>query len=357
MRDFYKHTDPDGRVYRLSDMTGPGGAAKGNPVYEVMGVTRAWRYSRDSMEKLIAAGRVYQSTPGNVPQQKRYLMDMPGVALQNDWDDLQPVMGGERRGYPTQKPLALLERIIAASCPEGGVVMDPFCGCGTAVVAAERMGRNWIGIDVTYLAINEITDRLATETKAKRLDKLTAKTPHPDARYFTILGTPKDEASAVALFEDPTDPTHKKFEMWAVTLVGAKYSPKKVADGGVDGETFVRDLSGKRQPIVVQVKGGQGLTLSQVRDFGRVIKREKAVVGILVCQREPTKDMLAEAEGLGVTKWANGVAYPRYQILTTRAILEGGHLPHVPSSVAYLAEGDVQKGVGQVTAAQGSLLD
>ena len=160
---FYKYREPDtDRLYRLGDMTGPGGAAKGNPQYEVMGVTRYWRYSEERMQELIDQGRVVQTKPGTVPAYKRYLDEMPGISLQDMWTDINNLsaQAKERLGYPTQKPEALLERIINASSNEGDVVLDPFCGCGTAIAAAERLNRNWIGIDVTHIAITLIRHRL-----------------------------------------------------------------------------------------------------------------------------------------------------------------------------------------------------
>ena len=131
---FYRHVEEGtNRRYRLGDLTGPGGEAKGNPQYEVMGVTRYWRYSKIKMNALIAQGRVIQTAPGTVPQYKRYLDEMPGVPIQDIWSDIKPIgaQAQERLGYPTQKPQALLERIVASSSNEGNVVLDPFCGCGT----------------------------------------------------------------------------------------------------------------------------------------------------------------------------------------------------------------------------------
>ena len=127
-----------------------------------MGVTKYWRYSKEKMEELIAQGRVVQPRPGAVPRYKRYLDEMPGVPLQDLWGDIAPIgaQAQERLGYPTQKPEALLERIISASSNEGDVVLDPFCGCGTTVAAAQVLGRQWIGIDVTNLAITLIRHRL-----------------------------------------------------------------------------------------------------------------------------------------------------------------------------------------------------
>ncbi len=141
--NFYKHVEPEtNRKYRLDNLTGPGGAAKGNPQYEVMGVTRYWRYSQEQMELLIDEGRVVQTRPGTVPQYKRYLDEMPGVPLQDLWTDIRPIQSQsrERIGFPTQKPLALLERIIRTSSEEGDMVLDPFCGCATACVAADKLG-------------------------------------------------------------------------------------------------------------------------------------------------------------------------------------------------------------------------
>ena len=159
---FYRYTDPDGRRYKLDNMLGPGGAAKGNPQYEVMGVTRYWRYSRERMQKLIEEGRVVQTNPGTVPMYKRYLDESLGTPITTNWADISLIRGWskERVGYPTQKPLALLERIIKASSDEGDVVLDPFCGCATACVAAENLGRRWIGIDISPKAVELVNMRL-----------------------------------------------------------------------------------------------------------------------------------------------------------------------------------------------------
>ena len=160
---FYRHIEPEtGRRYRLDNLTGPGGAAKGNPQYDVMGVTRYWRYSEERMAELIAEGRVVQSRPGAVPSYKRYLDEMPGVPLQDVWTDIQPIgsRAKERVGYPTQKPLALLDRIIKASSNEGDLVLDPFCGCATACVAAELLERRWAGIDISPKAVQLVNHRL-----------------------------------------------------------------------------------------------------------------------------------------------------------------------------------------------------
>jgi adenine specific DNA methylase Mod len=154
---FYRHVEPEtGRRFQLGDLGAPGGASpsKGNPHYEFLGVTRYWRYSKENMAKLYKEGRVVQTKPGSVPRLKRYLDEGKGVPLGSVWDDIGPVQGvaEERVGFPTQKPLKLLERIIEISSDEGDVVLDAFCGCGTALVAAQNAGRQWIGLDVSPTA-------------------------------------------------------------------------------------------------------------------------------------------------------------------------------------------------------------
>jgi DNA modification methylase len=163
VRDFYKHVDPNtGRRYRLSDTTGPGGATKGNPHYEFLGVTRYWRFSRERMEELHREGRIIQTRPGVVPQQKRYLDEMPGVPLQDLWIDINTVQpqATERLGFETQKPEGLLERLISLSSNEGDLVADFFCGSGTTGAVAERLGRRWLMADLGRFAIHTSRKRL-----------------------------------------------------------------------------------------------------------------------------------------------------------------------------------------------------
>ncbi len=170
----YRNVEAEtGRLYRLDNLTAPGGEAKGNPSYEVMGVTRHWRYSRERMAALIEEGRIVQTRLGGVPQYKRYLDEMKGVPIQDWWSDIDPVnsQARERLGYDTQKPAPLLERIIRTSSNEGDLVADFFCGSGTALAAAEVLGRYWIGCDL---------GRFAIHTTRKRLLSL------PDCRPFDI---------------------------------------------------------------------------------------------------------------------------------------------------------------------------
>ena len=253
--DFYRHVEENTeRRYRLSDITAPGGASpeKRNPHYEFLGVTRYWRYSRETMDKLYAEGRIVQTGPGRVPAYKRYLDEMPGVGLQNDWSDIKPASGNEALGYPTQKPLSLLERIIEASTNKGDVVLDPFCGCGTAVHAAQKLKRQWIGIDITHLAISLIEKRLKDAFGAR-------------CKYKTE-GTPGDLDAA----RDLALRDKYQFQWWAVSLVEAQpyQGKKKGADGGIDGLKFFRDVDKKEvRKIVVSVKGGESVGLTMIKDL------------------------------------------------------------------------------------------
>jgi adenine specific DNA methylase Mod len=334
IRNFYKHVEAGtGRLYRLSDLTGPGGAAKGNPFYEVMGVKRHWRFSRERMEHLIGEGRVIQTRTGAVPAQKRYLDEMPGVALQNDWSDIKPASGKEALGYPTQKPLSLLERIIAASSDPGDVILDPFCGCGTTVEAAERMRRDWIGIDVTHYAVTLIEARLRSN--------------HPDAK-FSIFGRPVDLASARELARRDKH----QFQWWAAWRLGSQTyrEEKKGADRGIDGNILFKNGPYGDGRIIVSVKGGDNVGVQMVRDLRGVIERESAEMGILVCLAEPTGAMAREANDAGFVQRSAHGRIPRLQIATIEDILNGRppKLPPLPIPERKLTPSLKRKDKGQL---------
>jgi DNA modification methylase len=326
---FYRHVEEGtGRRYRLGDLTGPGGAAKGNPKYKVMGVTRYWRYSREKMEQLVREGRIVQTSPGAVPAYKRYLDEMPGVPIQDIWDNIPPIgpQAQERLGYPTQKPEALLERIIKASSNEGDLVLDPFCGCGTAIAVAERLKRRWIGIDITYLAINLVQRRLRDHFP-------------DDLSPYEILGAPTDVQGAEALKEI----SPHQFEWWAVDLVNARPAKdhKKGADTGIDGYiNFFDDKSGQAKQVIVQVKSGY-VGVNHVRDLKGVLDREKAPIGALITLREPTKPMLTEAAATGFyeSKEFPG-RYPRLQVLTIAELLAGKKLEYPTHRVETFAKAE-----------------
>ncbi|MDD5127178.1 MAG: DNA methyltransferase [Dehalococcoidales bacterium] len=316
VESFYRYKDPDGRRYKLDNMLGPGGAAKGNPFYEVMGVSRYWRYSKERMKQLIEAGRVIQTKPGTVPMYKRYLDESKGTPMTTNWSDISHLRGwsNEKLGYPTQKPEALLERIIKASSNEGDVVLDPFCGCGTAIAVAERLHRRWIGIDITHLAITLMRHRLNNAFPK-------------DLSPYEIIGQPRDLESARALARESEHSGRYQFETWATGLVDAfpLHSQKKGADKGIDGYiNFFDDNSGKAKTIIVQVKSGH-VNASHIRDLKGVLEREKAPIGVYITLEEPTKPMLEEAAAAGFYEpehW-QGNLYPRIQILTIRELLDG----------------------------------
>ena len=313
---FYRHVEPEtGRRYRLGDITGPGGAAKGNPQYEVMGVTRYWRYSRERMEELIAEGRIVQSRPGAVPAYKRYLDEMEGVPLQDVWTDIGPIgaRAKERLSYPTQKPEALLERIVESSSNEGDVVLDPFCGCGTATAVAERLGRRWIGIDITHVAIALMKSRLHDAFGE-------------DLSPYEVVGDPKDVESARALATESQHDGRYQFEWWALGLVDARPAKKtRGADSGIDGSiNYFDDNSGKAKRIIVQVKSGN-VRRDQIATLKGDMEREKAEIALFITLNEPTEPMWQEAASAGFYEPEHfpGQLYPRVQILTVESLLTG----------------------------------
>ncbi len=308
----YRNKDANGRIYRLDNMTSP--KPRPNMTYEWKGFpppALGWRYSRETMAKLDAEGRIwYPASKDKRPQLKRYLDEMPGVLTGNVWTDIPPInsQAQERLGYPTQKPEALLERIIKASSNEGDLVLDPFCGCGTTVQVAQRLNRRWIGIDITHLAIGLIKKRLSdafgTEIKST----------------YDVIGEPTDYAGAAELAAEDK----YQFQWWALGQVGARPADqKKGADRGIDGRLYFHDdESGQSKQIVFSVKAGH-VTVPQVRDLVGVLAREKAEIGVFLCFEEPTKPMLREAAEAGLYKSSDGTTYPRLQILTIQQILDG----------------------------------
>jgi DNA modification methylase len=311
----YRRYDENGRRYRIDNLQGPGGAEKGNPFYEVMGVKRYWRYSKVKMEELIKQGRVIQTRPGAVPQYKRYLDEMPGVPIQSMWADLPGLNNRSREvlGYPTQKPLALLERIISASSNPGDTILDPFCGCGTAIEAAHKLGRKWIGIDITPLAIDVIERRLSRLGLRRNTE-------------YKVEGFPIDLDGARRLFaENPHD-----FQLWALTLVDGqpRDGGKKGADKGVDGLIFFQDDAKTIGQSIVSVKGGENIHAEHVRDLLGTMQSNHAKFGVLVTLHEPTSAMVRAAKEAESVE-AGGKLRPRIQICTIEKLLEG-YKPNLP---------------------------
>ncbi|MCC7494994.1 MAG: hypothetical protein IT204_21780 [Fimbriimonadaceae bacterium] len=246
----------------------------------------------------------------------------PGLPMRDVWDlSILAGSSSERLGYPTQKPLALLNRIIAASSNEGDVVLDPFCGCGTAVVAAQKLGRRWCGIDITSLSVTLMRQRLADSFPEI----------YPSPGDVPVIGLPKDLAGARLLAElDKYD-----FQFWALTLVGAHPpggTKKKGADKGVDGEILWRDGTGKLQKAVVSVKGGQSVTDTQLKDLITTVDAAKAAVGLFVSLAQPTGPMRNRAAlGGNYTMAGTAATYPRIQMLTIEELLAGKR-PDLPKS-------------------------
>ncbi|MSQ16980.1 MAG: site-specific DNA-methyltransferase [Dehalococcoidia bacterium] len=307
----YRHTEPEtGRRFTTTPLTDPGGAEKGNPVYEWKGHTRAWRYSKATMERLDAEGRLYYSRTGYA-RQKLHLDESRGVPVQDVWEDIGSLSGAhkERQGYATQKPLALLERIISASTNEGDVVLDPFCGCGTAEVAAQKLNRRWIGIDVTNLAITVMRNRLEDG--------------FPGIQY-EVIGLPTTLSEAQALASQEPEGRYQ-FQWWAVGRMGALPAGdprKKGADRGIDGLIGVHhDRKGRVAQVVVQAKSGH-VTASQIRDLKGVCGEDK--LGLFITLEPSTGPMRGEASGAGL--YYSPLMerhYPKIQILTIEQFLEG----------------------------------
>jgi len=277
------------------------------------------------MMKAWEEGRVVVTKKGGVAQYKRYLDEQPGAVCKTVWADIPPInsQAKERLGYPTQKPEALLERIINASSNEDDLVLDPFCGCGTSVAVAQRLKRRWIGIDVSPFAIELI--------RSKRLGRA-----FPDLKVgidYLIDGLPTTLDGARLLAEQDK----KAFEIWAVSRLDGIPNEKKGADKGIDGRIPFKPDGKTSQFAVISVKGGK-LKADDIRAISHVAKREKASslgFGILVSLYEPTQGMCSDAAGAG-TATINNRIYPLVQIMTIEEILHGKspQLPFIDRSVA-----------------------
>jgi DNA modification methylase len=309
IRSHYSNIEEEsGRHYTLSDCTNPN-RNRPNLTYDWKGVTKVWRWTKERMQRAHDEGRLVYTKSG-APRYKRYLDEMMGTVVTTVWDDIPFInsQAQERLGYPTQKPEALLERILKASSNEGDLVLDPFCGCGTTVQVAQRLNRRWIGIDITHLAIGLIKKRLSD-----------AFGPEIKTTY-EVVGEPTDYEGAAALAAEDK----YQFQWWALGQVGARPAEqKKGADRGIDGRLYFHDDdSGQSKQIIFSVKAG-GVSVPQVRDLVGVLTREKAEIGVFLSFDEPTKPMLREAAEAGLYKSTDGTTYPRLQILTIQQILDG----------------------------------
>jgi len=312
---YYRYIDENGRRF-MSDNLSASGLQGGGYEYEWKGVKRVWRVPPQTMERLEKEGKIFYTKNG-IPRMKRYLDEAKGMPVQDVWSDLESLRSwhAERLGYPTQKPETLLERVIQSSSNEGDIVLDPFCGCGTAIVVANKLNRKWIGIDITHLAIS---------TMKWRLEKM-----FPNIQY-KVVGEPKDLESAKEL----ADQDKYQFQWWAVSLVGGQpYGDKKKgADTGIDGYLYFMDEKNKVKKAIIQVKAG-GVSVSQIRDLIGVVQREKAEMGVFLCLEPATKPMQMEADSQGFYKSPLGKDYPKIQIFTIEQLLEGKK-PDIPPWIA-----------------------
>lgn len=311
---YYRYKDADGRRFMSGDL-GTAGLQGGGYEYEWKGVTRIWRVPVETMERLDKESRVFYTKNG-IPRIKRYLDEAKGMPTQDVWADIEALRSWhqERLGYPTQKPVALLERIIAASSNEGDLVLDPFCGCGTTVHAAQKLNRQWIGIDVTHLAIALVERRL--------------KEAFPGI-VFDVHGVPKDHDGA----RDLAERDKHEFQKWITATIGAQpyKGGKKGMDRGIDGYLHFRDADKKPQFAVISVKGG-GIKSGDIRDLKGTMEREKAAMGLFLTLNEPTREMEKEAAAAGFYETGKldlKVKVPKLQILTAAQILDGKR-PRMP---------------------------
>jgi DNA modification methylase len=297
----------------------------------------SWTFNGDAVRVAHSSKTRQNYKPGLVGSgfvEADHLIHEGGKIPEDYWSFAIAPRGKEYLGYPTQKPLKLLERIIAASSNEGDVILDPFCGCGTAIHAAQKLGRQWIGIDVTHLAISLIEKRL--------------KDAFPGIA-FTVEGTPKDLASALDLAERDK----YQFQWWAVSKVDALPfgGKKKGADGGIDGIIYFKPDGRKTERALVSVKGGRNVGVQMIRDLHSAMEREKSPIGIFITAAHPSRPMETEAAAVGrFHSEVTGRSYPRLQILTLAELFEN-RKPDIP-----WVDGSILRKASRETGIQGSLL-
>lgn len=275
---------------------------------------KGWGLSLEERERLWDAGLILKRKDGSprLDGRKVYLDEKDGVPVSDIWTDIPRIANTskERLGYPTQKPEALLTRIIEATTDAGDMVLDPFCGCGTTISAAESLGRRWIGIDITHLAIGLIKHRLYDQFGSAI------------AATYDVVGEPVSLPDAQRLAEDDKF----QFQAWALGLVSARnaQSAKKGADRGVDGNLYFHDdPQGKTKRVILSVKGGENLNVAMIRDLRGTIERENAEIGVLIALNEPTRPMEKEAISAGFYQSPMGGKHPKIQILTIEDLLGG----------------------------------
>ena len=318
VKTYYRYEDPDGRVFMSGDLSAAGAGPDrdfGDRGMIAPPNGRHWMYDDDGIQRLLQEDRIYWTRNG-VPRLKVYLDENQGYRAQDLWTDVQPLRSwhAERLGYETQKPEALLERIVLASSNEGDVVLDPFCGCGTAVAVAERLNRRWIGIDITHLAISLMKSRLHD-------------TFNSELSEYDVIGVPQDVESARALAVESEHDGRYQFEYWALGLVSARPANRgrTGADAGIDGYiNFFDDNSGRAKRIIVQVKSGR-VGRDMIATLKGDMARENAEMGVFITLEAPTRPMSQEALSTGIytPEHYPNHRYPRLQILTIEDLLSG----------------------------------
>ncbi len=321
-------TGPDGLKYQTYELTGAGRTKDGQSGRPWRGFDpntfgRHWGYAQKRLEEWNDAGLIHWPKDSGFPRRRDSVpFDASArlVVLGSVWTDVDRLnqASKERLGYPTQKPLALLERILAASSKPGDLVLDPFCGCGTTVHAAQKMERRWIGIDVTHLAVSLIRRRLVDAFPSSQ---------------FEVLGAPKDIGGARQLAENDKH----QFQLWALSLIEAQpfRGGRKGADGGVDGYLYFKPDGKTTEKAIVSVKGGANVGVAMVRDLIATVEREGAKIGVFLTLEDPTTRMRVEATATGFYESPMHGKFAKIQILTVEELFDGArpHLPWIDGSV------------------------
>jgi hypothetical protein len=310
--------DEDNRSYRLSDFSGAGSGPARTFDDKIIPPPpgRHWMYDQQGINHLLAENRIVYSKGGK-PRLKTYLTSLPGIAVHDVWTDIEPINAAaqERLGYPTQKPEALLERIIKASSNEGDVILDVYCGCGTTVAVAQRLKRKWIGIDITYQSISLVLKRLEDAFGRGILTSV------------LLDGIPKDMASATALAHKKDDRVRKEFEKWAILTYSnnrATIHQKKGADQGIDGIAYFMTSKTENDKMIFQVKSGS-VGERDIRDLRGTMEQAHAPLGVFITLHEPTAPMRKAAHAAGTYHHALMARdYDSIQIVTIREMIEHG---------------------------------
>lgn len=338
VEQYYRYKDADGRRFMSGDLSAAG-LTGGGYTYEWKSVTRVWRCPETTMQRLEDENRIFYTRNG-MPRMKRYLDESKGLPAGDVWTDIESLRSWhkERLGYPTQKPESLLKRILEASTNEGDVVLDAYCGCGTTVAVAQRLGRRWLGIDITYQSIALVLRRLEAQFGADVLNQI------------KFNGIPRDMASATNLALRQDDRTRKEFEKWAVLTFSdnrAQINDKKGADGGIDGQAFSQTGGDSNVGVALQVKSGN-VKSGDVDALRGVMAKFNCEMGVLLTLQEPSKPMREAASAAGTYKHPfMDKPYPCIRIVTIREMLEDGARLNLPLPVDVLKRAARHKDASQ----------